>query len=460
MAAVVLVAAACVPQVGSSSPFFGSGGLGLDGRSIADMTACAGGGGKVTVEVTGPYDTENPYLVEIFRGVGATDLLSSAFLHTYTDQAVSPSLAIGECFRVRITKPAGGQIDFFTYAVRWCTGTCTTSPTAPTVERFSADGGPFVDPAVVPLGWKVFDPNPDDVLTCRLDATDDGSWDVIVTPCPEEGARNVAAAIGDHTARFEVSDGTTTVATTVAYTVVAGPPAEPFDIQIRSAASDPIPPSVQAAFDAAAARWEAIVTRGLPDQFVALGAGACGVDPFGAVVDDLVVDVVVTPTPGYLALGGPCVYGSDDLPRFGSVQVDPGAVASLSPTRLQTLAEHELAHVLGFGIVWDFHRDLLQGEGSDQATFVGPRAVAEFSALGGVGAVPVDVSGHLTQWFFGKELMVPSIFEDSPISRVTIASLADVGYHVDLGQADPYVLPTPGSLLMADPGGGGTDAVR
>ena len=33
------------------------------------------------------------------------------------------------------------------------------------------------------------------------------------------------------------------------------------------------------------------------------------------------------------------------------------------------------------------------------------------------------------------------------MSRLTIAALADLGYGVDLGQADPYTLPTPSAAV-------------
>ncbi len=49
------------------------------------------------------------------------------------------------------------------------------------------------------------------------------------------------------------------------------------------------------------------------------------------------------------------------------------------------------------------------------------------------------VDSHWRQTVFGNELM--SSWGGEPISAITIQSLADIGYTVDVGQADPYTLP-------------------
>jgi hypothetical protein len=51
--------------------------------------------------------------------------------------------------------------------------------------------------------------------------------------------------------------------------------------------------------------------------------------------------------------------------------------------------------------------------------------------------------GHWRQRVFGDELMTgfsapPGVFQ--PLSRVSIASMLDLGYAVDLNQADPFTL--------------------
>ena len=45
---------------------------------------------------------------------------------------------------------------------------------------------------------------------------------------------------------------------------------------------------------------------------------------------------------------------------------------------------------------------------------------------------------------FGSELMSTVLdAPDAPLSTVTVASLADLGYEVDYGAAEPYALPAP-----------------
>ena len=48
--------------------------------------------------------------------------------------------------------------------------------------------------------------------------------------------------------------------------------------------------------------------------------------------------------------------------------------------------------------------------------------------------------GHWRQSVFGDELMTPAFTGNvHPLSRVTVASLADLGYVVNLAAADAYV---------------------
>ena len=47
-----------------------------------------------------------------------------------------------------------------------------------------------------------------------------------------------------------------------------------------------------------------------------------------------------------------------------------------------------------------------------------------------------EESGHFSEACFDKELMTPYFDEDSKMSRLSVAVLADLGYAVDLDQAD------------------------
>jgi hypothetical protein len=116
-----------------------------------------------------------------------------------------------------------------------------------------------------------------------------------------------------------------------------------------------------------------------------------------------------------------------------------------------------MAHVLGYGTIWSY-KGLLQGAGSINPTFSGANARKEFGTLLGSStptAVPVANTGgpgtrdsHWREAVFGNELMTGFINQGvNPLSRLTIASMADLGYQVNLEVADQYTLPSP--IMMA-----------
>lgn len=126
------------------------------------------------------------------------------------------------------------------------------------------------------------------------------------------------------------------------------------------------------------------------------------------------------------------------------------------------LAVHEIAHALGFGLLWrplDLLRNPALGVGAIDAHFVGPLAIAAFDAAGGTdytgGAkVPVENLGgagsanlHWRGSVLRGELMRPlnRIGSRETLSAITIRSLADLGYEVDVSLAERYTLPGVGA---------------
>jgi Leishmanolysin len=115
---------------------------------------------------------------------------------------------------------------------------------------------------------------------------------------------------------------------------------------------------------------------------------------------------------------------------------------------LSLIATHEVGHSLGIGTVWDY-KNLLRGAGSSNPTFSGSNARAQWRALGGTGNVPVENTGgagtrdgHWREATFGNELMTGFLDTGkNPLSRLTIASLKDLGYVVNLNAADVYTRP-------------------
>ncbi len=223
------------------------------------------------------------------------------------------------------------------------------------------------------------------------------------------------------------------------------------------------------AFEDAADWWMSILAETeLPD--VPLGGQArlgCG-DTFteeeiGGAIDDLVVVASVEEIDGpggILAGARPCsVREGSMLPFLGIVRFDKDDLANIEGTRdLEELILHEIGHVLGIGTLWAEFALLrdpsLVTPGAD-AHFAGPLAVAAFDDAGGTayedGAkVPVENragpgsgDSHWRQSVFVTEVMTPfaSIGTPDPVSAITIQSLADLGYTVDVSLAEPYMLP-------------------
>ena len=243
-----------------------------------------------------------------------------------------------------------------------------------------------------------------------------------------------------------------------AVTHAPSPPPDPeFDIEIRYWPGTEPGDLERLRIEAAALRWERLIQSGLPDALVRGDAGCgAGSPDVRETVDDVVVFVRIVDIDA-LAESGPCLVRQDGgLPITGTIWLDgPGRVGQLRSSVLEALVMHELAHVLGFGSLWK-EKGLLRDpstSGGDDPHFVGAEARPEFDESGGSewsGAkIPVDDSGVIgtadTHWRvvpFGEELMTPIIFyPDNPLSRVTAAAMADLGYEVDIGEAEPWFVP-------------------
>jgi len=212
--------------------------------------------------------------------------------------------------------------------------------------------------------------------------------------------------------------------------------------------------SQQAEFFGAAGRWASVITGDLPDVTVSIPADACGIT-HGAVnetIDDLLILVSVVPIDGpgnVLGSAGPCyVRSSGGLTLVGAVRLDEADVAYLeSNGRLSDVIAHELGHVVGIGTRWG---GLLVGAGGADPTFSGTSAVTEFLSAGGssYAGQPVPVEnlggpgtrdGHWRESVFRNELMTGWLdLSGNPLSTITVAALADIGYVVDFNGSDGF----------------------
>lgn len=240
---------------------------------------------------------------------------------------------------------------------------------------------------------------------------------------------------------------------------------ETFDIEVRFVGD---PPDVYAqAFLDAEAKWERIMVEGLADVQVNVNAGTCGI-PHPAVnetIDDIVLFVQLDSIDGpgnILGQAGPCIVrNAGTLPLIGRMQFDTADLATFNDAgQLDEIAVHEMAHAMGFiYTIWS-ELGLNADVGGPDSRFLGAGAIARFEAAGGQpqGAVPLETNfgagsddSHWDEDLFDSELMTPAINDGAnPLSAITIAAMWDMGYSVDIGEADAYMLP--GAAAVA--GGG------
>jgi Leishmanolysin/SdrD B-like domain len=209
---------------------------------------------------------------------------------------------------------------------------------------------------------------------------------------------------------------------------------------------DSLTDTQKAVFERAARRWEQLIIGDLPD-FTSIAAGR--------VVDDLAIEARLLNIDGPGNILGQATFtevrpdAQGGLPTFGFMEFD---VADYPPSSANSddfysTVLHEMAHVLGLGTLWD-DRNLLTGAQTTTPTFVGTQAVTEYNRIFGLNAsgVPVEAGGgpgtrnsHWSKEVFGPELMTGF---SSPglviISTVTVGSLADLGYVVNLSLSDTF----------------------
>lgn len=239
---------------------------------------------------------------------------------------------------------------------------------------------------------------------------------------------------------------------------ISAPPvgSSTYDIQLRFI-GEAFTPSQQTVFAAAAEQWGRTITGDIPDLSLILEAGSClSQSPaVNQVVDDLLIDASVIPIDGeggILGQAGPCTVRNDTLlPAYGGMEFDQADVARLEEEgQFDRVVLHEMGHVLGIGTTW-VDKGLLVGIVSLSPQYVGEEGIAQYEELGGEGSVPVENRGgvgtradHWRESVFQSELLTGAldVGAPNPLSILTIGSLVDLGYGVDLSQAEPYTLPS------------------
>lgn len=212
----------------------------------------------------------------------------------------------------------------------------------------------------------------------------------------------------------------------------------------------------QTDFVQAAARWEQVLP--LPLSLIRL--------PDGEETDGLIIEAsgIENDGPGgILGSAGPTLLRpNSELPAKGVMNFDVADIEALEAegTFLSVII-HEMAHVLGVGTLWVL-KNLIEGAGTEDPVFTGSSARCVYASLrrssqlldvpiantGG----PGTREGHWRESVFIDELMTGFLSgQRQPLSRLTIASLQDLGYIVNPLAADPYDLGLGSRRIVACP---------
>ncbi len=249
-------------------------------------------------------------------------------------------------------------------------------------------------------------------------------------------------------------------------TATESPPASQFSIELQFMTS--IDGAQEVIFREAAARWEEVIVGDLPGFTGVLPEGGCQPVEEADGIDDVKIYVSVVPIDGpggVLGQAGPCYVWRPEgpegpvFPITGIVRLDEADVAWMqSNGTLKDVIIHEMGHVLGIGTLWNTSPNtFLIGEGGEDPYFNGAGAVAAFDAAGGservAPKVPVENTGgagtrdaHWRESVLNSEIMTGWLEPPgtpNPLSIITIASLADMGYEVNMAAADPYTVYSP-----------------
>ena len=239
-----------------------------------------------------------------------------------------------------------------------------------------------------------------------------------------------------------------------------------FNLQVRWTGTPPAGP-VEAAFASAVNRIRAIIV-GSPAPTTVSGLTGCAGQTVSETIQGLVIFATVEAIDGpgsVLGSAGPCyTRSSDSLSFLGRMRFDIADLDNMVLNgTLEAVILHEMLHVIGVGTLWSTKGLRLGLAPATTPFFTGALAklacLNEHSGASACGAgVPIEdcvgitgcgagtINSHWKELTFRTELMtgyVSGAGIANPFSLMTIQSLADMGYTVNVNAADPYIVPPP-----------------
>lgn len=247
-----------------------------------------------------------------------------------------------------------------------------------------------------------------------------------------------------------------------------------FDLEVRFNGDLPSQ-EVQDAFANAVNRIRAAIVGQMTtldlDAFDASGCVS------GLSLTELVTGVIIYATiedidgaGGVLGSAGPCfIRASNQLTFLGRMRFDTADLDNMvNNGSIESVILHEMMHVIGVGTLWDL-KGLMQGDApTSTPLFTG--ALAREACLDDHGgsmvcaaAVPIEdclnlnvscgggtINSHWKESVFASELMTGFLNAGlNPFSKMTIQSLADMGYGVNTIGGDQYTVPAVAPGLMS-----------
>ncbi len=242
----------------------------------------------------------------------------------------------------------------------------------------------------------------------------------------------------------------------------------PFNIELNYTGSA----QFQAAFDAAEARWEEIITGWEDGVNIVSDNGGNSFYNIGDNLSSLFIEANVAPIDGaggILGSAGPNQFvndGSVFLASHGAMNFDSADIVNLQNNgTLEDVILHEMGHVLGVGTLWTANNLYTNNTGQ----YTGANALAQYQVEFDPGAtfVPVELDGgggtanghwdegnqtvvDVNNINFGRTrsgaLMTGFLDTNNPyISNTTGGSLQDLGYTINFDAIQG--VPEPGSAI-------------